>query len=1397
MQAAPRRQTGQTLLLLLLLSAAKIPAGDLGVQSGGPPHGGAFCSQPCASVDANCSASVLPGRCTVCLPADARDRRYCGDCASGSGCVDDSQCVEGECFRCIGGACAVAPAGNCTQSDHWSTTSASLELPLMKCPKQHPIEQWYEAPETWVHAGKVWLMYSRCTTGPDYELMLAFCDLEDDVMASASTRHFSTEPVIVGDDAGPGHNGWFASPDGVENWLVYHGTAVNESGRSSRAMRTPFNSSGWPVISQPPPITHKLPQPSSSSVPVERNVDATIDTPLKTDDVEPAGARRMPWRGWTLLNAVGGPGAVNWSATAGYIRDVVLPAARAHNVTHLQLSQQLSWNAEDFDDPAARAAVAQIARDCRAAGVHSSVWTHELSQCPPANLRAGKCVLDDALWGWVAAKYTTLWRRVPEVDGVVLTISETAFDVTCEAGCKVVSNLSVPQRLVKLVRTVMAASPGKTVVMRAFVHTHANLDLMLVALHALADLAPLSNGAKLVVMAKAPPCDWHPFFPFNPLWDQWSGAAAALVGKGVRLVMEVDVGLEMLGQNQFVAPMVEPVGEMVRQARLLGAAGVSARIERSCLASEVSTVGSCRRLASGGIQPNTQVLGSWNEVSLSALTAYMLDANATVPEVWQQWGRRAGFGHPAAPAFAERVLGPVYDAVARAYFPLQQWTTQHSNIALWKVTNNDLTSYVVTDQWVPSPSLAIANRKLLHPRPSDILDLIDDQAIPANVLRRSLHALGDAQAAGALPLVAVEDLRSKLQFTAMGVAVLRAVHLTAFGIQCLLGLKAAEHSKISGALPGDNQVVHGIVTDAMATLRNASKESYQWPIDQLNIDNFLKDATNRLGSLQPPVAPAGYRYAGEGACRDAAGHYPSWGETRGVLSLSECAKKCSAPGAAPGDSCEAFMISQGGCQFFCGTECPLCPHQGNGGGHPTKGDGTAGQHCMVKQQDASSLKISKLEPPAFGWNSRNLGVGVDRLGPALKADDEAAARRRAVWWVTKGRGPALGLTDLEFVRKNRHAITGIAPCCGCWSIDANGSLFTDMDCHHSVVDGTARGTMEFLPQGWPTLDAVLRGEYVDAITALAAHARQQNWSGVHTDLEPMGRTTALPERMAYARFVANLSVAFEAAGLKVYVDAGTGTLSEFAALPGSPRLMTMGTYWNHLNSTSNNSFTRTTLHKLSSGLAPASCSRASVGIGVMLDDASEQRARQQYRWERSSLRTMLRLVGDAGLCEVAVYTNPMDNQGVNGSGGLHPSWSEHTASWFIAEIATFLAGGGPGVPALKTDAPVARTDGGGGSAARGPPPARCSCQPASLCEPLSSAPPRRHLFAFGFPAAELHNRSAWPDEGRAVTLHRRFLSLGILHMAENIARLKRSIVAVRPSSRPGAPGIGHASRRSG
>ena len=76
-----------------------------------------------------------------------------------------------------------------------------------------------------------------------------------------------------------------------------------------------------------------------------------------------------------------------------------------------------------------------------------------------------------------------------------------------------------------------------------------------------------------------------------------------------------------------------------------------------------------------------------------------------------------------------------------------------------------------------------------------------------------------------------------------------------------------------------------------------------------------------------------------------------------------------------------------------------------------------------------------------------------------------------------------------------------------------GNLTIDEEnCHFGALSSDG---LDVLPQGWPTLEAVLGGGYSAAIGQLVAFAKQSNWSGVHTDLEPMGASAPLPARQAW------------------------------------------------------------------------------------------------------------------------------------------------------------------------------------------------------------------------------------------------------------------------------------------
>jgi hypothetical protein len=350
------------------------------------------------------------------------------------------------------------------------------------------------------------------------------------------------------------------------------------------------------------------------------------------------------------------------------------------------------------------------------------------------------------------------------------------------------------------------------------------------------------------------------------------------------------------------------------------------------------------------------------------------------------------------------------------------------------------------------------------------------------------------------------------------------------------------------------------------------------------------------------------------------------------------------------------------------------------------------------------FNMSELWVSSFG-NGLYLGV--------LKSDDDHGSvqqrrKRSAIWWVTKGKGPAKGPHNMQFVMTNRKAVTGVAPCCTCWSINATGHLHTDPLCDatyfaamRSLSTGTS-GEFQVLPHGAPSERAILSDDpnlYTAAVEKLANHAVSQNWTGCHTDLEIANSDLPHePQISGYLRFVKALSLAFQAKGLHVYIDGGGGApmiwwentskavyatkhLASFAQLPGQPHLMSMSTYWRERQTQQQPGLIVDRLINITglvSLMAKAirPLSRASIGLGLEFGNSSTLPPRQQFGWNVSSLRAMLDTVAWAGLTQVSIYTNPEGNQGVPTHYGTHGSWSSNVAPWFVVEVARFVNGPG-------------------------------------------------------------------------------------------------------------------------
>ena len=126
-----------------------------------------------------------------------------------------------------------------------------------------------EGAEVLQHNGKTFVIFSasHCST-PDYKLGILTYNGGDPLNSSSWVK--SPNPVFQRSDAnrvyGPGHNGFFKSPDGTEDWIVYHANSSASGGcdmnRSTRAQKFTWNADGTPNFGTPVATGVQLTAPS-------------------------------------------------------------------------------------------------------------------------------------------------------------------------------------------------------------------------------------------------------------------------------------------------------------------------------------------------------------------------------------------------------------------------------------------------------------------------------------------------------------------------------------------------------------------------------------------------------------------------------------------------------------------------------------------------------------------------------------------------------------------------------------------------------------------------------------------------------------------------------------------------------------------------------------------------------------------------------------------------------------------------------------------------------------------------------------------------------------------------------------------------------------------------------
>jgi GH43 family beta-xylosidase len=154
-------------------------------------------------------------------------------------------------------------------STPWETVGDETTLSRPAYPWEVQTHTVNEGPIAISRKGRTFVVYSASACwGPDYKLGLLEYKGGDPLDVESWTKY--PDPVFErADDRGvfaPGHNTFFKSPDGTEDWMAYHAndqeSDVCDMGRTPRIQRFTWNEDGTPNFGLPASESMELAVPS-------------------------------------------------------------------------------------------------------------------------------------------------------------------------------------------------------------------------------------------------------------------------------------------------------------------------------------------------------------------------------------------------------------------------------------------------------------------------------------------------------------------------------------------------------------------------------------------------------------------------------------------------------------------------------------------------------------------------------------------------------------------------------------------------------------------------------------------------------------------------------------------------------------------------------------------------------------------------------------------------------------------------------------------------------------------------------------------------------------------------------------------------------------------------------
>lgn len=315
--------------------------------------------------------------------------------------------------------------------------------------------------------------------------------------------------------------------------------------------------------------------------------------------------------------------------------------AAQNNVNRIQLSHEIVMDVEEpLNNPQLVKDINTVCEWAQAKGIKVDMWTHELNGIPQELLKDGKANLDDPkLWEFVTSKYDKLFKLCPKLDGLVLTMQETAMSIYHEDA--VASSITPEKRVARLIDDLAKVCEKfkKDFFVRTFSYEPAELKYIMEGL-ALCESDP-------IVMTKCVPHDWQPYYPNNP--------AIGNVG-GKRQIVEFDLGEEFTGLSTVPYIELDHLKRRLDYDLTKNICGAVLRVERLKWRS-VDT-------------PN------WANIEI--FTKMLNDPSADPNELFKEWlGKK--YGEDAVPHLYSAFMR-TFDIVNKSYFVLGFWVTNHSKV---------------------------------------------------------------------------------------------------------------------------------------------------------------------------------------------------------------------------------------------------------------------------------------------------------------------------------------------------------------------------------------------------------------------------------------------------------------------------------------------------------------------------------------------------------------------------------------------------------------------------------------------------------------------------------------------------------------------------------------------